>query len=48
MEKFSRLTLAILFSLAVLLVGGVALVVETFTQVPDFTLLRGQVKVVIE
>ena len=48
MEKLNRLTLAILFSFAVVLVGGIALVIETFTQVPDFSLLRSQVKVVIE
>lgn len=48
MEKVNRLTLAILFSFAVMIVGGIALVIETFAQVPDFSQLRGQVKVVFE
>lgn len=48
MEKLSRLTLAVLFSCSILLVAGVALVVDTFTKVPDFKELKGQVKVPIE
>jgi len=48
MEKLSRLTLAVLFSCFILLAAGAALVIETFTQVPDFTELRGQVKIPIE
>ena len=48
MEKLSRLTLAVLFSGLVLFCAGVALVVDTFTRVPDFTELRGAVKVAVE
>jgi monofunctional biosynthetic peptidoglycan transglycosylase len=48
MEKLSRLTLAILFSCFILLAAGAALIIETFTKVPDFTELRGQVKIPIE
>jgi membrane peptidoglycan carboxypeptidase len=48
MEKLSRLTLAILFSCFILLASGAALIIETFTKVPDFTELRGQVKIPIE
>lgn len=48
MEKLSRLTLAVLFSCLVLFVAGFALIFETFTKVPNFTELRGPVKVPIE
>ncbi|MFM8270517.1 MAG: transglycosylase domain-containing protein [Pseudomonadota bacterium] len=48
MEKLSRLTLVIVFSCVILLGAGVALVVETFTKVPNFSELRGQVIVPIE
>lgn len=48
MEKLSRFTLAIAFSVLILVAAGAALVVDTFTKVPDFTELRGQVKVIIE
>ncbi|NBT58364.1 hypothetical protein EBT16_06230, partial [bacterium] len=48
MEKLSRLTLAVIFSCFILLSAGVALVVETFTKVPDFTELRGLVRMPIE
>lgn len=48
MEKLSRFTLAIAFSVLILLAAGAALIVDTFTKVPDFSELRGQVKVVVE
>lgn len=48
MEKRSRLLLATFFSLVVLGLAGIALVVETFTAVPDFTELRRKVKVPID
>lgn len=48
MEKLSRLTLAVLFSCFVLIAAGAALILDTFSKVPDFTKLRGPVKVPIE
>ncbi|NBX76426.1 MAG: hypothetical protein EBQ92_07715 [Proteobacteria bacterium] len=48
MEKLSRLTLAVLFACFIIMGAGAALVIETFTKVPDFTELRGEVKIPIE
>lgn len=48
MEKLNRVTLAVVLSVLVLGAAGTALVIDTFTQVPDFKALRGSVKVSIE
>jgi len=48
MEKVSRLAIVFLFVLLISVTGGIALVIDAFTKVPDFTVLRRKVEVPIE
>lgn len=48
MEKVSRLAIIFLFVLLITVTGAIALVIDAFTRVPDFTELRSQVEMVTE